>query len=82
MNQNAQKLRQALQQQSYLMMPAFTTGLSAKMAENAGFQAAFFSGGAFPWPTLGQAGHWIFQSDRGSSYPAPHRRFGQYSHSL
>lgn len=37
MNQNAQKLRQALQQQSYLMMPGIYDCLSAKMAENAGF---------------------------------------------
>ena len=54
MNQNAQKLRQALQQQSYLMMPGIYDCLSAKMAENAGFQAAFFSGGAFSMATLGK----------------------------
>lgn len=54
MNQNAQKLRQALQQQSYLMMPGIYDCLSAKMAENAGFQAAFFSGGAFSIATLGK----------------------------
>ena len=50
MNQNAQKLRQALQQQSYLMMPGIYDCLSAKMAE----KAAFFSGGAFSMATLGK----------------------------
>ena len=62
-NEYAKELRKILSETSFLTLPGVYDCLSAKIAEEAGFQALFLSGGALAYAcnpsTLGGQGRWI-----------------------
>lgn len=54
METNGKKLRQALEKEDFFLLPGIYDCLSAKMAEKAGFEAVFFSGGAYSLADMGR----------------------------
>ena len=54
METNGKKLRQALEKENFFLLPGVYDCLSAKMAEKAGFDAVFFSGGAYSLADMGR----------------------------
>lgn len=53
-NEHAKELRKILSETSFLTLPGVYDCLSAKIAEEAGFQALFLSGGALAYSVLGR----------------------------
>ena len=53
-NEHAKELRKILRETSFLTLPGVYDCLSAKIAEEAGFQALFLSGGALAYSVLGR----------------------------
>ena len=51
-NEHAKELRKILSETSFLTLPGVYDCLSAKIAEEAGFQALFLSGGALAYSVL------------------------------